>query len=64
MHSLDIFLQLQSWYANDINPLDLVCDLRASNLFPIDSDPAAPPEKLLNIYLDCQVECKDNSAGR
>jgi len=65
MHSFRVFLQVQSWYGNDLDPLHFGWELRAGNLFPIGSDRSAAPERLLNIiYCNCVAGCKQNSACR
>jgi len=65
MHSYRVFLQVQSWYGNDSDPLDFGWDMRAGNVLPIGSDRAAAPERLLKLmYCDCQSGCKENSACR
>ena len=65
MHSFRVFLQVQSWYGNDSDPLELGWEMRAVNLLPIGSDRAASSEGLPKlIYCDCQSGCKENSACR
>ena len=65
MHSFRAFLQVQSWYGNDCDPLDWGWEMKAGNLLPIGSDRAAAPERLLKlIYCDCQAGCKEGSACR
>jgi len=63
MHSFRVFLQVQSWNENNLNPLDFGWELRGGNLFPISYDHAAAPERLLNLIY-CQARCKGNSACR
>ena len=47
MHSYRVFLQVQAWYGNDLNPLDFGWEMRAGSLFPIGSELTAAHERLL-----------------
>ena len=59
MHSLCVYLQVQSWYGNDYDPLDYGWELKAGNMLPFGSEHAASPERLLKlIYCDCKAGCK------
>ena len=65
MCSFCVYLQVQSWYGNDLNPLDFGWELRGGSLLPISSECAAAPERLLTmIYCDCKAGCKENSTCR
>lgn len=65
MHSFRVFLQVQSWYGNDLDLLEFGWELRGGSLLPIGSDCAAAPEQLFRmIYCDCKAGCKENSACR
>lgn len=62
MHSYRVFLQVQSWHGNDLDPLDFGWEMQAGNLLPVGSDRPAAPERLLTlIYCDCQAGCNERS---
>ena len=65
MHSFRVFLQVQSWHGNDLDPLDYGWESQAGNLLPIGSALPAAPERLMKlIYCDCRAGCKVKSSCR
>ena len=65
MHSFRVFLQVQSWHGNDLNPLEYGWENQAGNLLPIGSASPSAPERLIKlIFCDCRAGCKVTSACR
>lgn len=66
MHSLRVYLQVQSWHGQNLDPLEWGWEMRAGQLLPIGSEKPAAPDRLLKLtYCDCQPHgCRENSACR
>ena len=64
MHAFRVFLQVQSWHGNYLNPLEYGWENQAGNLLPIGSASPSAPERLIKLIYWISVSRDKMSSWR
>jgi hypothetical protein len=58
-HSFRVYLQVQTWIGNELNPVEWGWCLKGNKLIPVKTDLAAAPARLLKVIrCSCKVNCE------